>query len=651
MILALLAISSIVFAQDENLQKVQVLHQGIPDALVEFVPSVKTLEKEELKKRRENTLGDTLRNEVGVQTTSFGPNASRPIIRGLDGDRIRILQNGLGTLDASSQSVDHAVPVDTLIIDSIEVVRGPMSLLYGSSAVGGVINMNTNRIHKKFEEGHTQDILIQGDSAQDALSAGAKLDYGKDQWMIHADAGYRNANDLRIPKPNKKERASDLGEMMNVDKLPNSESVQKTAGIGAPRIFNKGYAGLSYYFFDQFYGAVAEESVDIKMKQDRLEFHGEYYIAGDILKSIRFKTAQADYGHKEFESGDAKTSFANEGNESRLELMSELSSVKGITGLQTQFFNFSAVGEEAYLPTSRNQVVSLFTLQEMSLGSDAVSFGARAESGNVKDESSAGKARSFLGYNGSLGYKHAFSETHQGNIALSYTERLPNFQELFAKGYHVASGLYEDGFENLRKEKAIALDTGLKYKSDSVQTQLNFFAQDFKDYIALYLTDELTEETNDDPDLKVSRYKQVDALFYGLEFEGKKRLGESALHLTTKADFVRGVEKGSGDNLPRISPPRLAVGFELMKDRWSGDVEAQYNFEQHQTAENEKRTKSFTLLNAGVFYQILENNGRWSLFGRLKNILNQEARLHTSTLKDIAPLAGRSLVAGAQYTF
>jgi iron complex outermembrane receptor protein len=650
MLLPLLLLSPFVFAQEENLQKVQVLHQGIPDALVEFVPSVKTLEKEELKKRRENTLGDTLRNEVGVQTTSFGPNASRPIIRGLDGDRIRILQNGLGTLDASTQSVDHAVPVDTLIIDSIEVVRGPMSLLYGSSAVGGVVNMNTNRIHKKFEEGSSQDILIQGDSAQDALSAGAKLDYGQDQWMIHADAGYRNANDLRIPKPNKKERANDLGEMMNVDKLTNSGSVQKTAGIGASRIFNKGYAGLSYYFFDQFYGTVAEESVDIKMKQDRLEFHGEYYIAGDILKSIRFKTAQADYGHKEFESGAVGTTFTNEGNESRLELMSELSSVKGITGLQTQFFNFSAVGEEAYLPTSRNQVVSLFTLQEMSLGSDAVSFGARAESGNVKDESSAGKARSFVGYNGSLGYKHAFSETHQGNIALSYTERLPNFQELFAEGFHVASGTYEEGSENLKKEKAFALDTGLKYKSDSVQTQLNFFAQDFKDYITLFLTNEDTPP-GDDGDLKVSGFKQIDALFYGVEFEGKKRLGESALHVTTKADFVRGLEKGSGDNLPRISPPRVAVGLELLKDRWSGDVEAQYNFEQHQTAENESRTKSFTLLNAGLFYQILENNGRWSLFGRVKNLLNQEARLHTSTLKDIAPLAGRSLVAGAQYTF
>ena len=650
MLLPLLLLSPFVFAQEENLQKVQVLHQGIPDALVEFVPSVKTLEKEELKKRRENTLGDTLRNEVGVQTTSFGPNASRPIIRGLDGDRIRILQNGLGTLDASTQSVDHAVPVDTLIIDSIEVVRGPMSLLYGSSAVGGVVNMNTNRIHKKFEEGSSQDILIQGDSAQDALSAGAKLDYGQDQWMIHADAGYRNANDLRIPKPNKKERANDLGEMMNVDKLTNSGSVQKTAGIGASRIFNKGYAGLSYYFFDQFYGTVAEESVDIKMKQDRLEFHGEYYIAGDILKSIRFKTAQADYGHKEFESGAVGTTFTNEGNESRLELMSELSSVKGITGLQTQFFNFSAVGKEAYLPTSRNQVVSLFSLQEMSLGSDVVSFGARAESGNVKDESSAGKARSFVGYNGSLGYKHAFSETHQGNIALSYTERLPNFQELFAEGFHVASGTYEEGSENLKKEKAFALDTGLKYKSDSVQTQLNFFAQDFKDYITLFLTNEDTPP-GDDGDLKVSGFKQIDALFYGVEFEGKKRLGESALHVTTKADFVRGLEKGSGDNLPRISPPRVAVGLELLKDRWSGDVEAQYNFEQHQTAENESRTKSFTLLNAGLFYQILENNGRWSLFGRVKNLLNQEARLHTSTLKDIAPLAGRSLVAGAQYTF
>ena len=632
---------------EESLETIRVSHGGISNSLVDFVPNVTVLQSKDLKKRREINLGDTLKNEAGIQSSSFGPNAGRPIIRGLDGDRIRILQNGLGVLDASSASVDHAVPIDTLIIDSIEVVRGPMSLLYGSSAVGGVVNVNTNRIHNTYEEGTIREFQVQGDSAQNALSSSARLDHGAKNWMFHVDAGYRNANDLRIPGKQKSERLNAPGKFEAKNKLPNSGSVQKTAAVGAARIFDRGYFGMSYYFFDNFYGTVADEDVDIKMKQNRIELHTEYQLRGDVFKSIRLKTAQSDYLHKEFESGEVGTTFSNEGNETRLEISSEASGFKGITGFQGQKFNFKAVGDEAFLPPTQNQLISAFTLQELTVNQNIFSVGGRLENAVIENKVSGGKERDFNGVNGSLGYRRLFSQTHTGLISFSYTERIPNYQELFAEGFHVASGTYELGDENLHKEKAFALDTGLKYHSDSTTASLSVYAQQFKDYIALINTGKPSPELGID----ISSFQQVDAIFYGFEFDGKKRLEQSPLSIITKADLVRGKNKDNGKNLPRISPPRITLGLEWVNKRWTLDVEEQYNFEQTKTAPNETRTNAFILLNAGVAYDLIKGNAKWSFFTRLKNILNEEARLHTSTLKDIAPLAGRSVVAGVQYIY
>lgn len=651
-LIALFSFSLLAFSQEETLEVIDVSHEGTSNTLVEFVPSVTTLKANELRKRREITIGDTLRSEPGVQSSSFGPNASRPVIRGLDGDRIRVLQNGLGVLDASSQSVDHAVPIDTLVIDSVEVVRGPMSMLYGSSAVGGVVNINTTRIHSAFEKGAISEIQLQGDSSQDAISTGAKMDYGAKNWMFHLDGGYRNANDLEIPGKQKSDRLGDTpGEFEGDGTLPNSASVQKSAAIGASRIFSKGYLGMSYYFFDNFYGTVAEEAVDIKMKQNRVELHGEYKVQNSILTSVRLKTAQSDYGHKELEGGEVGTTFANEGNESRLEFMTTASGMKGISGIQSQNFNFSAVGDEAFLPSSRNNGIALFTLQELVQGDSTYSLGARAENSHIDIQSSGGKERNFNGLNGSLGFGRKLKSDVNLNTSFSYSERLPNAQELFAKGPHLATGIYEQGDDSLKKEKAFALEAGVKYENQNEMLSLNVYTQKFKDYVALINTGipDTDPETNSGFD--IYNYEQVDALFYGFEVDSKKRIAQTPFSAIVRGDLVRAKNTDSGKNLPRISPPRVTVGVEWAKDRVLADVEAQYNFEQTKTSPDEKRTDSFTLLNAGFTYDLIQFAGKYSFFGRVKNILNQEARLHTSTLKEVAPMAGRHMVAGVQYTY
>jgi len=352
-----------------------------------------------------------------------------------------------------------------LVIDSIEVVRGPMSMLYGSSAVGGVVNVNTTRIHSAFDPGSISEIQVQGDSSQNALGTSAKIDYGAKNWMFHLDGGYRNANDLIIPGNQKSSQLDKPGEFTSKNKLPNSSSVQKTAALGASHIFSKGYVGMSYYFFDNSYGTVAEETVTVKMKQNRVELHGEYRFDGNILRSVRLKTAQSDYSHKELEDGEVGTTFSNEGNETRLEFMTMLNNVKGISGIQTQQFNFSAVGDEAYLPPSRNQIVSGFTLQELTQGHSTYSAGARIENAHIHNQESGGKNKNFNGLGGSLGYRYKMNESSTALTSISYTERLPNFQELFADGFHVASGTFEQGNEDLKNEKAYAIDLCLNPKS------------------------------------------------------------------------------------------------------------------------------------------------------------------------------------------
>ena len=638
-----------VFAEEvENLEAIEVSHQGTSNTLVDFVPSVTTLKKNELRKRGEVSLGDMLRSEPGVQSSSFGPNASRPIIRGLEGDRIRVLQNGLGVLDASSQSVDHAVPVDTLVIDSVEIVRGPMSMLYGSSAVGGVVNVNTNRIHSVFEDGVISELQLQGDSSQNALGTSAKMDIGRKNWMFHVDGGYRNANDLRIPDKQKSSRSdAAAAEFTARNKLPNSESVQKSAAIGASRIFSEGYAGVSYYFFDNLYGTVAEEAVDIRMKQNRVEFHGEYKFEKDFLKNVRLKTAQSDYAHKEIEGGEVGTTFFNEGNETRLEFLTLAGDVKGISGIQTQNFIFKAIGEEAFLPTSRNSSSALFTLQEVTVGDDTFSLGGRAENSHIHIQSAGGKQRNLNGFGSSLGYRHQFTPDLNLNLSLSYSERLPNAQELFASGAHLATGIFEQGADDLEKERAYALELGVKYQTEDDLLSFTVFTQKFEDYITLL--NSAIQDT--DSGFEIYNYDQVDAVFYGFELDAKKKLGASPFNLIFREDLVRAKNTDDGANLPRISAPRSTVGIEWLKDKVVVDLEAQHHWQQTKTAPNEKRTDDFTLVNAGVTYDLIKSSVRYSFFGRIKNILNEEARVHTSMLKEIAPLTARHMVAGVQVTY
>ncbi|WP_408095927.1 TonB-dependent receptor [Peredibacter sp. HCB2-198] len=655
-ILPLALYASYSLAHETKLEEIEVIEHEETQGLVDFVPSVTKLTGQELTKKRQPSIGDTLASEAGIQSTQFGPNASRPVIRGLDGDRVRILQNSLGTLDASTQSLDHAIPVDVLTIDQMEIVRGPMSLLYGASAVGGVVNLVTNRIHRDYEEGFFSKFLVQGETVNNGLSSAAHLNYGKNKWMFHVDGSTRNLGDTRIPgyARSSKLRQTDPQPDEAKDKLPNSFNQQDNVAVGVSKIFDRGYAGVSFNHFNTFYGSVADPEVSIDMTQNRFEFHGEYRPESSSIRKIKLKSAQSDYFHKELEGSETGTIFRNKGNETRLEGINKSGNIRGVSGIQTQIFDFSAKGEEAFLPTSDNKKLSLFTFQEIDYGKNALRFGARLENSDIKKKASdnfgPSDEKSYLGMNASLGHCYDFSKNNTLETSLSYTERAPNFQELYANGAHLATGIFEQGDSQLTKEKATAVEVTYKNRTDKNQFTASVYTQVFKNYIALNPTGVVDVDSG----LFISQYDQVDALFYGLDLDNKselKKTDKGAINLIGKFDFVRAKDTDSGKNLPRISPPRVTAGLEYATDKWTVDGEVQYVAEQTKTAPNETRTADYTLTNIGYSYNIVGNLTSLNLFARVRNLFDVEARNHVSTLKDIAPLPGRNFIAGAQLQF
>lgn len=646
----LILLSMSVQAHEAELDDIQVIEHEDSQGLVDFVPSVTKIKGEELTKRRQTSIGDTLSSEAGVQSTSFGPSASRPVIRGLDGDRIRVLQNSLGTLDASTQSLDHAIPVDTLTIDQMEIVRGPMSLLYGSSAVGGIVNLVTNRIHYEYEEGLFSKFLVQGETVNNGVSSAAHLNYGKNKWMFHVDGSTRNLGDQEIPgyAATSKVRKADPT-LDSKDKLPNSFNKQDNVAVAVSRILDHGYYGLSFNHFNTLYGSVAEEAVTIDMTQNRFEFHGEYRPQGGAIRKYKLKSAQSNYFHKELEDGATGTVFRNSGNESRLEAVNQSANINGVTGIQTQIFDFSAKGDEAFLPGSKNTKAALFTFQQLSVGKNAFRAGARVESIDIRKKSSSNfgssDQKNYLGMNASLGHCYDFSKKNTLESTISISERAPTFQELYANGEHVATGTFEQGDSTLIKEKATAFEVTFKATGTKNIFTGSIYSQVFKDYISLNPTGA------DSGGVPVFAYEQVDALFYGIDLDNRneiKKLEKGSLFLVNKFDLVRAKDTDSGKNLPRISPPRFTTGLEYQTEKWSGDVEVQYVAHQTKTAPVETRTEDYALTNIGYTYHIVGETRSVDIFGRVRNIFDVEARNHVSTLKDVAPLPGRNFVIGAQ---
>jgi iron complex outermembrane receptor protein len=633
---------------------------------------VSTLGRADLLERGQSTLGETLNGLPGVSSTYFGPNASRPIIRGLDGDRIRVLNNSASSLDASALSYDHAVPLDVLSTDRIEVLRGPAALLYGGSAVGGVVNVIDNRIPRAPVSGVLGKAQLQAGTGNDERSVAGLVEAGNERYALHLDGFNRRTGDVRVPVSLE---CTKPGSPANARRICNSASTARGGALGASTFWDHGYLGASVNTYQSDYGTVAEDEVTIGMKTTRYALEGQVRQLPGWFDSVKARLSQTDYQHTEFEGTQAGTVFANKGQDLRIEARHRpVAGWQGVVGVQTESSRFSAVGDEAFAPFSRTRSQALFVHEELPTTWGQVTAGARWESVRVEslgnpdlprfDEAIG--AQKFSPFSVAAGTVFKLSPTWAltGNAAV--TQRAPKDYELFANGPHLATNAWEIGSKNLGLEKSKSLDAGVQWKSGHDSLNVTAFASQFANYIGLMNTNQYRDEEGEpvgsdaagEPGvLPLQIYQGVKAQFRGLEASGRKRLwqGTSTLDLDWRADMVRATQSSTGEPLPRIAPMRVGATLVHAQGPFSAKLGADWHSAQKRVPEGSVATQAYTLVNASLSYRQKLDTTVLNWFARLDNLTDQLAysasSILTSTAFGKSPLPGRSFKLGVQASF
>lgn len=654
-------LSSAAFADNSaNLELGNIPVTGNPLGVAsdELVVPVSVLNGRELSLRREGTLGETLNGIPGVTATQFGPNASRPVIRGLDAERVRIMQNGIGVLDASSLSFDHAVGIDPLIIEQIDVVRGPAALLYGGSAVGGVVNAIDHRIPKEQLNGVTGRAEARFGGPDSSRNAAAVVDVGNGQFAIHADVYNRKTSDMDIPgfAVSRRKSQADGTPRENKGKLVNSSADGDGAALGAALTFDNGYIGASVSTMNNNYGVVAKEEVRIDMKSDRIELASEFTELGSIFNRVKFRMAHTDYEHVELEGADIGTTFKNRGIEGSFEAgHAPIAGLSGVIGYQFSNTNFEALGEEAFVPGVNTQNKALYVYEELPLGSAAkhkITFGGRLGHTSVDSKTNAnfgaGQNNSFNPNSFALGGLYSINDQWSVTSNLSHNERAPSYFELYANGAHVATGQFEVGNANFDVERSNGIDAQLRWKNSLHSFSVGAYYTRFSNFIGLFNTGN-DIEVEPGEFLPEAQFRAVPAEFKGLEAEGKFTLTDQ-LQWLVRGDYVHAKETRTNEYLPRISPLRLGTGLQYALNGFSARIDVLRAFNQNNTADNELATDGYTNVTALLAYK-LPVKYNVEVFAKANNLLNDEIREHASFLKDIAPAGERSLLIGARADF
>ncbi|CAD6526392.1 putative TonB-dependent receptor [Paraburkholderia kirstenboschensis] len=621
--------------------------------------------------RQTNSLGQTLNGLPGVSTTTYGPMVGRPIIRGMDGDRIRLLQNGVAAWDASSLSYDHAVPQEPLTIERVEIVRGPAALLYGGNAIGGVVNTIDNRIPREPVNGVIGAVDASYGGANEARAGAAMVEGGNGRFAFHVDAFDRDTSNERIPgfAHSDGRRALDGPDASQAyGSIPNSDGRWHGGAVGTSYTWADGYAGLSYNGYQADYGSVAEDDVRLRMHQDHVAFASEVRNLQGPFSQVKFDFGYTDYEHREIDDGVTGTTFRNHGYEARIEARHrKIGPFEGAIGVQISQNTFSALGDEALVPTTQTTNVALFGLEEWNV-TDAFKLSAGARYEHVKqDPTTAGNDkfanaadRDFNAVSASLGafYKLTPAWAVAGNIA--YTERAPALYELFANGPHDATGQYLIGNPDAQKEKAVSADLSLRFTSGPNKGSVGAFYSRFKNYLTEYNTGRLVNDDDEvvppgtDGALNEAVYRGVRAEFYGLEFDSKWRVYQHGAHqvdVSLVGDYTHARNMDNGQPLPRIAPLRATLAVDYGYGPFGARAEVQHAWAQHRVPDDDLPTGSYTKLGLMLIYKFHVGTTSWLAYVRGDNLTNQEIRYASSVVRDIAPEGGRSVMVGLRTTF
>jgi len=662
-------------------------HHQIDEITVTATPLSRTVKQlaqptsvisgDDLAIKQSTSIGETVSGELGLSSTYFGPVSSRPVIRGQYGERIRVLSNGLDALDASALSEDHQVSIEGILADRVEIVRGPATLLYGSGAAGGIVNVvDTRIISESLTELFSGTVAIGADSAIGKRDATGRVAFGSDKVGVHLDYFRRDTDNVEIPgfaesailRALEEEEGGEehAEEEEAFGTIENTDSETDGGALGLSWTADDGYVGVAFSTFNSNYGIPGhhqeeeegeeepeeEEAVRIDLEQRRVDLRSEYSFDGPINRA-KLSLARSDYEHQELEGVEIGTRFDTEGTDARLELQhSDIGKLQGAFGYQFKKVDFNAVGDEAFVPPSVTLNNSLFLFEEYGLNDQWVLQGsARAERQEIEVDALVGPEYSDTAFGASIGAIWTFVENMSLSANYALTERHPNSTELFADGPHLAVNRFErgsvtlgDGF--LDKELSSNLDLTLRGQNGPLDWSLTAFVNDVDDYILLAATGQ------EEDGLPVFEYTQTDARFYGYEAEGLIEFFDTDsghMHARLFSDFVFAEDRDSGAHIPRVPPLRYGIGVHYVAERLSAGIEAAFHSRQDKTAPNELPTDDYMLLSAELSHT-LDNQGLF-LFLRGTNLTDEDARQHSSPLKDTVPLPGRSLHLGLRYDF
>lgn len=640
--------------------------------LSESAMPVTVLSDDELRIKTGHSIGETLKNELGISSQSFGPGVGTPVIRGQAGPRVRVLQNGIGANDMSAISPDHATSVEPILAERIEVLRGPATLLYGSGAIGGVVNVIDNRIPDQMFDKIVGAALEQRfDSTSDETSTAMKVEGGQGNIAYHIDGFYRHRNNLDIggrgiDVTNVAITDPSLGVVDNPYGFLNNTGAEAISGsAGLSWIDDFGFAGASINNINNNYGiapdGTGEEIVQIAMRQNKYDFKSEWNNPFNFAKSIKTRLGYTDYQHTEIANGEPGAFFTNQAYEGRLEINhQDIGPLRGVLGFQAQSSDFNAIEKltgDSIVPRSDITSYGVFGVESFDIGSITYQLGARVEQTDIRPNGMSGL--SFTPVSASVSALWKLDYRNSLNLAITRSSRAPQVQELLSNGFHDATRSFEIGSLGLKEEISYNLDIGYRFKTDWLRAEFDLFHNWASDYIYQQRRGDYVDEEGSDlcaPDctIPVVVSNQNEATFKGYEAKLIFPVMENQyglLELTLLSDYTRG-EFNSGGNVPRMPPLRYGLQLDYNQDKLSSYLRFVRADDQPYAGDFETTTAGYFLLNVGVNYQVKAyQDAKLMVFAKGNNLLDQNIRNSTSYLRNFAPEPGIGAEVGFRLSY
>lgn len=613
---------------------------GAEDGAMILAPA-KVLAGDALHDKLGGSLGETLSKELGVSASGFSAASSRPVIRGLDGSRVMILQNGMSTSDLSAVSNDHAVGSAVATARQIEILRGPAALMYGSGAIGGLVNIVNDRIPTQLEKNITGESELRYSTVDHGTALHASGDGSYGNLGLHVDTGVLNAGDYRAP--------------INSYPLSFTANQEHSLGFGASIIREWGYAGASVSHLDKLYGIHGrDEKTKIDMAQTRVDVDSLIKMPFNGIESLRFQLAHSDYQHSELENGsDPRLRFDSNAIQSRWEIShTAVAGWRGKLGLQSDTATVETTmanpAQSPTVPHTRSTSHAAFVVEEQEFGKVRLNLGVRLE--GASRHPVEGKERYFQLASYSAGAMWAFVPGYGLGLTASVAQRAPTAEELYSNGPHHPTETFDIGNAEMKKESSNNLDLSLQKNTEKFRWKANVFQNKIKNFVY----GEMSGVSNLATGLDERIFKQAQATLRGFEAELSYNLNEPGWFTRLFADNSRGTLDQLG-NLPL--QPAMRTGAELGNQygQWHTSLSVIRAQAHHRIASagisTETPTAGYTRVDAAVSYVQRYGTTDLTWFLIARNLLNEDIRLSTSLLKDVLPQPGRNIVLGVRARF